>query len=86
MVSSKKSDSFWFLSLPLRHRESISDNPTIVEEDKNHLLSYLKEKLAASQGLAEISQISFPEFKVGSWPSKNPYYVGGNVRFFGWVR
>ena len=60
---------FWLAALPLKHREKSTQNSSIVEEDRNILYSFLKDKLSVSGDLAEVHQFAFPEFKVGTLDS-----------------
>lgn len=55
---------FWMLALPLKHREKAGENSSIVDEDRNILYSFLKDKLSVSNDLAEVHQFTFPKLKV----------------------
>lgn len=51
------------VALPLKHREAAQQSAAVVDEDRNILYSFLKDKLAVGSELAEVQQFAFPEFK-----------------------
>ncbi|PJF17703.1 ATPase, V1 complex, subunit C domain-containing protein [Paramicrosporidium saccamoebae] len=68
-MSGSSSSMFWLLALPLKHREVVTHNNSLVDEDRNILYSFLKDKLSVSSDVAEVHQFAFPEFKVGTLDS-----------------
>lgn len=52
------------VALPLNHREKVQNNKALIDEDRNILFSYIKDKLAVTHHIAEVYQFCFPEFKV----------------------
>ena len=65
--------TFWMLALPLKHREQKGEGLTnVVEEDRNILFSFLKDKLSVASDLAQVHQFAFPQFKVLSRPHAAP--------------
>lgn len=55
---------YWMVALPLKHREHSQTHSSVVDEDRNVLYSFLKDKLSVSNDLAEVHQFAFPQFKV----------------------
>ncbi len=63
---------FWLLALPLKHRDAEEKGLDVVDEDRNMLYSFIKDKLSVSQSLAQVYRFDFPTFKVVATPRLRP--------------
>ncbi len=57
-------NSLWLLSLPLKHREINQQTPEVINQDRQIIFTYLKEKLVNTGDVCQLSLIELPEFKV----------------------